>query len=55
MKSDVQSASGSYHDLDTSVALISTLSEFPAIFRVITLGAVRVVRNYYSLDSELRK
>lgn len=53
MKSDVQSASG--HDLDTSVVLISTLSELPAFFKVIILGAVWVVRNDYSLDSELRK
>lgn len=55
VKSNTQSTSGSHHDMDTSIALISTLSDLLAIFKVINFAAIWVARNCCPLDSELRQ
>lgn len=49
-----QSASGSHHDLGTSQAPNSTSPECFAISELIICTAVWVVRNFYSVGSELR-
>lgn len=54
-KSNTQSTSGSHDDMDTSTALISTLSDLLAVFKVINFAAIWVVRNCCPLDSELRQ
>lgn len=49
-----QSASGSHHDLGTSQALDSTSSEHFGISELMICTAIWVVRNFYSVGSELR-